>query len=176
VTIVTGLRWRKGWDDLVPLAVWTAPLLVEAFLPGARGSSAVVLVVAAVAVGLGLKHLLPAPYEDLTVLPPALALLIELSTVTVSLESLLLSAVAGVGLLLWLGAEPTSGVSLRRLLEPAVVPALAVGLALAVMLFLPVGTGAQVGLAALALVVVLGLVAWLYLRSVDETALPQPTS
>jgi hypothetical protein len=173
---VTGLRWRKGWDDVVPLAVWASPMLVQGFLPGARTSSVVLLVVAAAAVGLGLKHLLPAPYEDVAVIPPAVALLVEISTIAVSVEGLLLSAVAGVGLLVWIGAEPTSGVSVRRLLEPAVVPALAVGVALAVMLFLPVGTGAQVGLAALALVAVLGLVAWLYLRSVDETALPGPTS
>jgi hypothetical protein len=174
--MAAGLRWRKGWDDVVPLAVWASPMLVEAFLPGARTSSALLLVVSAVAIGLVLKHLLPAPYEDLAAVPPAVALLVEISTLTVSVEGLLLSAVAGVGLLVWIGAEPTSGVSVKRLLEPAIVPALAAGLALVVMLFLPVSTGAQVGWAALALAAVLGLGAWLYLRSVDETALPEPTS
>ena len=174
--VARGLHWRKGWDDIVPLGVWAIPMVLEAFLAGVGTFSEAVLVVTVVGVSLGLKHLLSAPYDDLTIVPPAIALLVELSTVPVSAGSLLLVVVAGVGLLLWFGSEPTSGLPLGRRLEPAVVPALAVGVAFAVMLFLPAGTGGQVGLAALALVAVMGLVAWLYLRSAAEVALPEPTS
>lgn len=170
------IRWRRGWDDLVPLAMWGAPMLTDSWLAGTRTSESALLVVVAVAAGLGLKHLLPAPYEELAVLPPALSLLLELSIVPPSVASLVLSAVAGVGLLLWIGTVPSSGVSLRRRLEPAAVPALAVGLALVVMLFLPIGTGGQVGYAALALAAVLGLVVWLYLRSADESQRPGATA
>jgi hypothetical protein len=170
------IRWRKGWDDAVPLAVLAIPMALGAFLAGPRTSYELVLVVAAVVAGLLLKHLLPEPIEDLSIVPAVIALLVELSTVPLSVELLLLAAASGVGLLLWAGTAPTTDVALSQRLEPALVPALAVGLALVVMFFLPVGTGAQVGLAALALVAVLGLVAWLYLRSADEASVPEPTS
>jgi hypothetical protein len=83
-----------------------------------------------------------------------------------------LAPVIGIGMLLWVGVEPASGVTRVHALEPAVVPALAAGLAVVVFLFLPGGSGGQVGLAALALVAVLGLSAWLYLRSAAETSIP----
>jgi hypothetical protein len=105
-----------------------------------------------------------------------LILLIEFSTVRLTVDGIFLAALAGVGLLVWAGAEATSGVSLVQLLEPAIIPALAVGVAVAVMLFLPRGSGGQVGIAALILVAVLGLSAWLYLRSAAEVTDAQSTS
>lgn len=169
-------RWRTGWDDLVPLGVLAASMLLTASLAGARYSALVVLVIAAVAGGLLLKHFLPETLEDVAVVPPVVVLLVELSIVTLSVEGLFLAAVAGVGLLLWTGTEPSSGIPWAQRLEPAIVPALAVGVALVVMLFLPVGSGGQVGLAALVLVAVLGWAAWLYLRSGVEAAVSSPTS
>ncbi|MGA7861094.1 MAG: hypothetical protein WCB19_04485 [Thermoplasmata archaeon] len=169
-------RWKKGWDDIVPLMVLATPMILRTFLPGARTFAEVILVVAAVAVGLVLRHLLPTSFEDLALVPPALILLVELSTVPLTVDSLLLAAMAGVGLLLWAGAEPTSGVTLGQRLEPAVVPTLAVGVAVVVMLFLPGGSGGQVGFAALVLVAVLALSAWLYVRSAAEVTDAHPTS
>jgi hypothetical protein len=171
-----GYRGGSSWDDVVCLAILATPMFLGAFLAGARTSFELVLVTVAVVVGLVLKHMLPVTVEDVAVVPPAIALLLELSTVPLSLAVVVLGAFAGVGLLLWVGAEPARDVTLGQQLEPAIVPALAAGLAIGVMLFLPVGTGGQVGLAALALVAVLGLVAWLYLRSAAEAALPEPTS
>jgi len=170
------LPWRKGWDDIVPLMVLATPMILWALLAGARTFAEVILVVAAVAVGLVLKHLLSTNFEDLAFVPLVLVLLVELSTVRLTVDGLLLAAVAGVGLLLWAGAEPTSGVTLGQQLEPAVVPTLAVGVAVVVMLFLPGGSGGQVGFAALVLVGVLALSAWLYLRSAAEVTDAQPTS
>jgi hypothetical protein len=169
-------RWRKGRVDLVPLAIMAAPMFLGALGTGSRAGAETALVAVAIAVGWSLKHWLPPEFEDAAVVPPAAALLIVLSTAPGSVELLFLAAVAGVGFLLWMGVEPGSGVSLGDLVEPVAIPALAVGVALAVMLFLPIGTGDQVGLAALALVGVLGLVAWLYLRSPVEAAGPEPTS
>jgi hypothetical protein len=166
----------KGWNDIVPLAILAVPMLLGALGAGPRAMAEVVLVVVTIGVGWSFKHLLPRAFEDLAIVPPAAVLLVELSTVPLSVGVLFLAAVAGVGLLLWAGAEPGSGVSLAGQLEPAVIPGLAVGVALAVMLFLPSGTGGQVGIAALVLAGVLGLVAWLYLRSAMETAGPQSTS
>ena len=169
-------RWRRGWDDLLPLGVLATPLLLAALLAGARVIGLLVLAIAALAVGLLLKHLLPDTLQDVAVVPPVIALLGELSVVPLSEGTLFLAGTAGVGLLLWTGTGPVSGVPWVHRLEPVVVPALAVGLALAVMLFLPIGSGGQVGLAALVLVVVLGWAAWLYLRSGAEAAVPSPTS
>jgi hypothetical protein len=169
-------RWREGWDDLVPLGIWALPLLGWAFLAGSRIPVELILVVAAIGVGFALKHLLTSSLEDLALLAPVLVLLVEFSTVRLTVDGILLAAVSGVGLLVWAGADPTSGVTLVQLLEPAVIPALAVGVAVVVMLFLPRGSGGQVGIAALILVAVLGLSAWLYLRSAAEVTDVQSTS
>jgi hypothetical protein len=169
-------RWKPGWDDLVPLGVVAVPMVVWALLAGPRTSADVALVVVAIGVGLAMKHLLPSSIEDLALVPPIIALLVELSNLALSVDSLVLAAVAGVGLLVWAGAEPKSGLTWRQQFEPATIPALAVGVAVAVMLFLPTGTGGQVGLAALVLVAVLGLAAWLYLRSAAEVSDARPTS
>ncbi|MGC2290166.1 MAG: hypothetical protein WA688_09985 [Thermoplasmata archaeon] len=168
-------RWKPGWGEVGPLLVWATPMFLWAVLAGTRTSTEVILVAVAVGVGLGLKHLLPANLEDLALLPPIVALLVELSTVPLTVDSVLLAAVAGVGLLLWAGAAPASGVTLVQQFEPAMVPALAVGVAVVVLFFLPGGSGGQVGLAALLLVAALGLSAWLYLRSASEVAAPQPS-
>lgn len=171
-----GPRWRKGWDDVVPLLLLAAPMLGWSLLATTRASGELVVVIVGLLLGLALRHLLPAPLENLALIPPVAALLVELATLAPTAEGLLLAAGAGVGLLLWAGTEPTSGLSLRRRLEPAVVPALAVGVALGVMFFLPQGSGGQVGLAALALVAVVGLAGWLYLQSAGEAAAPLPTA
>jgi hypothetical protein len=173
--VVARPRWRSGWDDLVPLAILAAPMLAWAFLGGADRAAELTLVVAAVAVATVLKHILREGLADLALVPPVIALLFELYPLGLTVERLFLAAAAGIGLLLWAGAEPMSGIPVGRQLEPAVVPALAVGVAVAVMLFLPNGSGGQVGLAALVLVAVLGLSAWLYVRSAIEAATPQPT-
>jgi hypothetical protein len=168
-------RWRSGWDDLVPLGILAAPMLVWALQAGPGTLGETILVVSAVVLALAMKHLLSPTLEDFALLPPVIALLVELTSLTVTVDRLFLAAVAGIGLLLWAGAEPKSGIAIGRQLEPAVVPALAVGVAVAVMLFLPGGSGGQVGLAALVLVAVLGLSAWVYVRSAAEVAAPQPT-
>ena len=174
--MATHRRWRPGWDDLVPLGVLAAPMMAWALLAGARAPADVALVAVAVAVALALKHLLPSGQDDLALGPPVVALLVELSTLSLTVGSLILAAVAGVGLLLWAGTEPETGLTVRQQLEPATIPALAVGVAVAVTLFLPKGTGGQVGLAALVLVAVLGGAAWVYLRSAAEAVDASPTS
>jgi hypothetical protein len=168
--------WRKGWDDLVPLGVWATPMVVWALLAGSRTVAEVLLVAVAMALGFALKRLLPTGLEDLALVPPVLVLLVELSTIVLTVDGLLLAALTGVGLLVWAGAEPASGVTLGQQFEPALVPALAVGVAIVVMQFLPGISSGQVGEAALVLVVVLGLSAWLYLRSATEVLEAQPTS
>lgn len=168
-------RWRSGWDDLVPLAVLAAPMVLLGLLAGRGATIELLVVVIAVGSGLAVKHLVPLRLEDLSVMPPLLALLVELTTVPLTVESLVLAAVTGVGLLLWTGAEPMMHVALAPRLEPALVPALATGVAVAVMLFLPGGSAGQVGVAALVLVAVLGLAAWLYLRSAAEASLTEST-
>jgi hypothetical protein len=174
--MTTRIAWREGWDDLIPLGIWALPMFAFALLAGSRTAPELILVVAAIGIGLALKHVLPSNGEDLAFLPPVVALLVELSTTHLTVDGILLAAAAGVGLLVWAGAEPNSGVTSVQLLEPAVIPALAVGVAIAVMLFLPRGSGGQVGVAAFVLVAVLGLSAWLYLRSAVEVTESQPTS
>jgi hypothetical protein len=169
------VRWRPGWDDLVPLAVLAAPMVLLALLVGPRFAVDFLVVVLAVGSGVAVKHLAPPNLVDLSALPLFLALLLELTTVPLTVQSLVLAAMAGVGLLLWTGAEPTMHVALGPRLEPALVPALATGVAVAVMLFLPGGSTGQVGVAALVLVAVLGLAAWLYLRSTLEAAATEST-
>jgi hypothetical protein len=176
LTMMARRQWREGWDDLVPLSIWALPMLGWALLAGPRAPVELFLVIVAIGIGFALKHLLPSNWEDLALVAPVLILLIEFSTVRLTVDGIFLAALAGVGLLVWAGAEATSGVSLVQLLEPAIIPALAVGVAVAVMLFLPRGSGGQVGIAALILVAVLGLSAWLYLRSAAEVTDAQSTS
>ncbi|MCI4352237.1 MAG: hypothetical protein L3K14_02475 [Thermoplasmata archaeon] len=172
----TGFRWAAGRDDLVPFLVMAVPMVVWALVAADRSPAELALVVAAVGLGLTLKRLLPLPLEDLAVVPPVVTLLVEASAFALTIDGLLLASLAGVGLLLWVGSEPRAGVTLSQQLEPALVPALAVGVAVAVLFFLPGDSGGQVGLAALVLVGVLALSAWLYLRSADELRAASPTS
>ncbi|MFZ0831456.1 MAG: hypothetical protein WCB18_02770 [Thermoplasmata archaeon] len=168
-------RWRRGWSDIGPLALIAAPMLLWTFLGNLRGGAELVVVVGAVGVALSLKHLLPIAFEELALLPIVVALLVEVSTLPLNVVTLILAAASGVGLLLWAGADPDSDVTLAQQLEPALVPALAVAVAVAVTFFLPGGTGGQVGLAALVLVVVLALSAWLYVQSAAEVGVDRPT-
>jgi hypothetical protein len=174
--MVGGLRWRSGWDDVVPMVIWAAPLLAWGLFGGGQAALEVSVGVAAIAGGFALKHLLAARREDLAALPPVVAALTGLAVVPYSLASVLLGPVVGIGILLWVGVEPASDVPLAQRLEPATVPALAASLAVGVFLFLPGGTGGQVGLAALALSAVLALTAWIYLRSVGESREAPATS
>ena len=174
--MVAWLRWTRGYQDLVPLAVLAAPMVVWSLLAGAHGLSSLTVVVVALGLGLVLKHLSPPGWEDLALAPPLVALLVELSSLPLTVDGLLLAAGAGLALLVWAGSGPTTGVTLGQQFEPALVPALAVAVAVAVLFFLPGGTGGQVGLAALVLVGVLGLSAWLYLRSASEVVASRPTS
>ena len=169
-------RWRRGTDDLVPLVVMAVPMLWWSLSGGPGHVGEVIVVFAAVGLAVVLKRVAPTPWEDLALAPPVVALLVEVSSLSLTAASLLFAAVAGVGLLLWAGTSPTSGVTVGQQLEPALVPALAVAVAAAVLFFLPGGTGGQVGLAALVLVGVLGLSAWLYLRSAAEAVAAQSTS
>jgi hypothetical protein len=169
-------RWKPGWDDIVPFVALAAPMLLETFLAGSRTRDELILVTGALVIGFALKRWLPATLEPLVLIAPVIALLVEIAALRLTVVGLLLAAAAGAGLLLWAGAEPTSGVSLTQYLEPALVPALAVSLAVVVMLFLPAVSGGQVGLAVLVLVAVLGLSAWLYLRSAAEASDAVPTS
>jgi hypothetical protein len=175
VTVAKGSHWKLGWDDIVPLIVVATPMVGWALLAGSHGIAELVVVGVALGIGLALKHLVPEDFEDLALLPVVVALLVEVSTRPLTVASLVLAAVAGVGLLLWAGAEPDSGVRPVQQLEPALIPALAVAVAVAVTFFLPGGTGGQVGLAALVLVVVLALSAWLYLQSAVETRADRST-
>ena len=104
-----------------------------------------------------------------------MALIVALGTIAPSVGTVVLAGAAGTVLLLWIGAEPGSRVPLRAQLEPALVPGLGVAVAIAVLFFLPSGTGGQEGLAALAVVLAFGLAAWLYLRSAAETVEPSPS-
>jgi hypothetical protein len=171
-----GPRWRRGTNDVLPLGIFATPALIWALFAGSRAFLELALVVAAVATGLALKHLLPTEFDDVAILPPTLALLLELGTIPLTVIGIFLAATAGVGLLLWAGAEPDSGLSVRQQLEPSIVPALGAGVAGAVLFFLPRGSGGQVGVAALILVVVLGLSAWLYLRSAAEVTQVPPSA
>ena len=168
-------RWKPGWDDVVPLAVLATPMIGWTLLAGAHGVLELLVVLAALGSGFSLKHLVPVGLEDIALLPVILALLVEVSTLTLTVVSLVLAAAIGVGLLLWAGTDPDSGVKVSQQLEPAVIPSLSVAVALAVSFFLPGGTGGQVGLAALVLVAVLGLSAWLYLQRAAETTTDQAT-
>ncbi|MCI4347623.1 MAG: hypothetical protein L3J97_03265 [Thermoplasmata archaeon] len=170
------LRWESGRDDLVPFLVLSLPMVVWALVAAGRSPADLAIVVGALGLGLALKRLLPSPLQELAVVPPVLALLVEVSAFALTIDGLLLASLAGVGLLLWAGSEPRTGVTLSQQLEPALVPALAVGIAVAVLFFLPGGSGGQVGLAALVLVGVLTLSAWLYLRSAEEVRASSPTS
>ena len=174
--MVAWLRWRSGRDDLGPFVVLAVPMLLWAILAGPRGFAVLVGVVVSLGLALATKHLLPpGGTEDLSLAPPVVALLVELTILPLTVGALLLAAAAGVGLLLWVGTDPASGVPWGATVEPALVPALAVAVAVAVMLFLPGGTGGQVGIAALVLVGVLGLSAWLYLQSAAEVNLRRAT-
>lgn len=170
------VRWVRGWDDVVPLAFLATPMLLWAISAGPGGASLLIAAVASLASALVLKHLTPPSLRDLSLAPPAIGLLLELAFLPLTVYALLGAAAAGVGLLLWAGAEPVSRLRLRTWLEPAVVPALATGLAVGVTLFLPRGTGGQVGIAALILVAVLGLTPWIYLRTASEAEAEVPTS
>lgn len=162
------LRWRPGWNDLSALVSVAVPLAAWAILNGGHTLPELGVVGAALGIAVALRHLLRAGWEELAVVPPVAAALVELTSQPYTLTSLLLAPAVGVGLLLWMGADPQNPTPLLLRFEPALVPALAAGVALAVMLFLPGGSGGQVGLAALALGIVLGLSAWLYLRSAVE--------
>ena len=169
-------HWTPGSDDFVSFIVMATPMLAWILLAGSRGVAELLVVLAGVGGGFLLKHLVRVGMEEIALLPAAVALLIEACTIPLTVDGVVLAAAAGIGLLVWAGSEPASGSPWRQQLEPALVPALGVAVALAVMFFLPSGTGGQVGLAALVLVGALALSAWLYLQSAAEIEVSQPTS
>jgi hypothetical protein len=169
-------RWRSGTEDIVPLVAWGVPMFIWSLLTDGGGLVDPTVVAAAFGGGLLLKHLLPDRWIDVALLAPVAALLFEAATLSVTIAGLLLAAAASVGLLVWAGVEPGTGLPVARQFEPALIPALALSVAIAVMFFLPSGSGGQVGLAALALLGVLALVAWLYLRAAEDAGLSEPTS
>lgn len=173
--MASGMRWDRGREDLVPLLLLALPMAVWALLGGSRTPLEEGGVATALAIGYLLKHALPLRWADLAVLAPVAGLAVELSTLPVASATFLLAPLAGIGLLVWTGADPAGGATVRQQVEPALVPALAVGVAVAVMQFLPGSSGGQVGLAAVALVAVLGLAAWLYARSAAESTDARPT-
>ncbi len=169
-------RWSPGWNDLAATVFLLGTMALGTPLDTLGVPRAALLVLVGVGGGLVLRHLLPADLAELAVVPPALAVLAEVATTPLSVAAVAVAAAIGVALLVWVGAEPNAGVPLRQQFEPALIPALGAALALAVLFFLPKGTGGQEGLAGLAVAVALGLAAWVYLQSAAEAVAAEPTS
>ncbi len=167
--------WVCSVDDIAAAVFLVGVLALGTPLDRLGLPLTLVLVMAGAGSGFLLRRLLPPTFDDLALVPPVLVVLVEVLTTPLSVAAVVLAAAMGVALLLWAGAEPRSGVSIRQQFEPALVPALGVALAVAVLFFLPKGTGGQEGLAALTVAAALGLAAWLYLRGAADVLNPEPT-
>ncbi len=152
----------------VPIAFWALtsgwPLAVGLAVLGAP------LVAAGVLLGSGREAL-----ADASPVPPLAGLLLLSTQVPATFGNLLLAAVGGLGLLLWLGASRPTGMALRPVLAGLWLPTLAVAVALVLPTVLPAGVANGFGVAAALLAVALGLAVWLLESGRSAEPEPAPT-
>ena len=169
-------RSGSGVADLLPLAFVGVAFFALAALSTASAVASGAVGLIAMAAATGLKRSARPGLRWVAVAPLLAALGWASMLAAPGPVAGLWAAVAGIALLAWIGVDPRPERASARPGFGLLIPAVGVGIALAVAFVLPYGSGEQVGVAGGLVAAALALSGWLYATARRTTTEASPAS